>query len=253
MVWMVLAGYFRHSFHGTMGLIEKDRPDLIVAESFSVGAGTAAEIHDIPVLYAWTPGWAHPTLFSRDHKLTVELPFWQPSESVPEFILTMNTKFFMCFLNFLCDWLGAAGVKEFKEVRRQYNLTAFDNYMEYSVTFPTMVMAGEPVNQMVDAPPGFTVTGLLPPPPETGTVDKKLQTFLDQSKKPILYVAMGTYYAYTDEDFAIVKTALEKQDKFNVIWSHRYYDEAKFPVKDKNQMLVRKKIPQQHVLQHPNT
>ena len=104
------------------------------------------------------------------------------------------------------------------------------------------------MTQMSDHPPNLMVTGILPLPTDTSEVPTEIRKFLEESQKPILYVALGTFFAYSDSRFREVKEALENQDMFNVMWSHKFYDEGKFPVKNEKQMIIKKHMPQRHIL-----
>ncbi|XP_075245841.1 uncharacterized protein LOC142339585 isoform X1 [Convolutriloba macropyga] len=251
----VTLGSVIHPYEGTLSLAEKDKPDLIIAEAFSVGATIVAEKYNIPMLFQFTPGVSHISTWTESPKGGISIgtvEFFDP-ETTPQLALRFIAAASFSGEILLCWHYCRAGKQVFDKLRQDLDLgEPFDSYNHVLSSYPSFTTVGEPISQMFDVPPKFTVTGLLPSPPETLPVSDELRHFLDQSSRPVLYVSMGTYFVFSDEIFAMVKNVLEEQDKFNVVWSHRMYDAEKMVIRDKTKMLILKKVPQKFVLNHEN-
>ena len=94
------------------------------------------------------------------------------------------------------------------------------------------------------------ITGMQPTEiADLKEMSSEIRAFIEKSDKDILYVALGTYAVFSDEQFEIIKKAFLKQGRFNIIWSHAGWSEEKEMNEeyDRSRMFIRQKQPQKEI------
>ena len=91
--------------------------------------------------------------------------------------------------------------------------------------------------------------GLLPVEKSTlDSVDIELRSFIENSEKHFVYIALGTYFAFSEKYFEEIETMLEKQIHFNVLWSHSRWTPELDQKMDQRKFFIRKMLPQKEIL-----
>ena len=93
------------------------------------------------------------------------------------------------------------------------------------------------------------MVGLLPVEKSTlDSVDPALRSFIENSDKPLLYVALGTYFAFSEEYFEQIEKTFERQTQYNILWSHSRWTPELDAKLDTTKFFVRQKLPQKEIL-----
>ena len=76
-----------------------------------------------------------------------------------------------------------------------------------------------------------------------------LQRFIDQSDRPLIYISLGTYFAFSEEHSELVMKTLAQQSTFNVIWSNKRWTPELDGKLDKQKFFMRPKLAQRNILE----
>ncbi|XP_075250605.1 NDP-glycosyltransferase YjiC-like isoform X2 [Convolutriloba macropyga] len=218
-------------------LVRKDKPDLIIAEIASAYVSIIAEQHKIPYATLWSIVMPHPAQFEAGLETDVGifgLDYFDLAPDAPRWIrqmfsLVLRTQIMVYF------WLYKhEAVATFNLMLKEKGFNKeYQDYAHVFNSFPSLALAGlQPI-----APPALHNLG------------NDLSSFIDQSNRDILYIALGTVASFSDGQFEIMRDALLKQQYYNVIWAHSAYNAQKYDgTFDSKRLFIRNKQPQKEIL-----
>ena len=112
---------------------------------------------------------------------------------------------------------------------------------------------GPPIFPLKEVPEKLYIAGMQPTEiADPNKMSSELKSFIKNSDRDILYMALGTYAVFTDKQFDVVKGAFLKQKRFNVIWSHSAWTEEKDTKDsyDRTRLYIKNKQPQKEIFAH---
>ncbi|XP_075239796.1 NDP-glycosyltransferase YjiC-like isoform X2 [Convolutriloba macropyga] len=246
------AGLMIHALPSLDSLIQKDRPDLILGVVFGCVCSVIAEKHQIPFATIWASGVPHPSVYKEGQRMNTSpswLPFLIPSDDTPDVIVKALGALHLAFLVTLNTISTSNELKLFNSLRSDLGLPPMNNFVHLMGLYPAIAHAGEPVfPQKEDTRGHIVVTGMLPVSQNRRKLPEDLFSFIANSDRPILYISMGTYAIFSHQQFQLMLDALERQDNYNVIWSHRNWTDSMESMIDARRFFVKKKLPQAEIL-----
>ena len=93
--------------------------------------------------------------------------------------------------------------------------------------------------------------GVLPdvsPAVET-KMEPELIDFIQKSDKPLIYISLGTYFAFSEKHLQVIVDALAWQPHYNVIWSNKRWTPEMDEKLDKGRFFMRASLPQRNILE----
>ena len=152
--YVYILGSVIHPYEGTLSLAEKDKPDLIIAEAFSVGATIVAEKYNIPMLFQFTPGVSHISTWTESPKGGISIgtvEFFDP-ETTPQLALRFIAAASFSGEILLCWHYCRAGKQVFDKLRQDLDLgEPFDSYNHVLSSYPSFTTVGkilDPVSEV---------------------------------------------------------------------------------------------------------
>ena len=133
-----------HPYRAMQSLAKEDKPDLIIAESFSVGASIVAETQNIPLLFHYTPGISHIVTWLGGSDISVGAFQHVDPKTTPMFIQRLVATVFFSVEILLSDYFCKPGAAVFEKIRREMGLNdSYDNYEHVISSFPSFSAVGE--------------------------------------------------------------------------------------------------------------
>ena len=141
-----ILGSVIHPYEATLSLAEKDKPDLIIAEGFSVGATIVAEKYNIPMLFQYTRGISHISTWTESPKGKISIgsrQYFDP-ETTPQLALRFIAAASFSREILMCWHYCKSGKQVFDKLRQELNLgEPFDSYEHILSSYPSFTTVGE--------------------------------------------------------------------------------------------------------------
>ena len=93
--------------------------------------------------------------------------------------------------------------------------------------------------------------GILPEnvTPDESDLAKEVQHFIDTSDRPLIFISLGTYYAFSDDYVGTTLKVLEEQSRYNVLWSNKRWTTEVEKTVNQERFFMRPKLPQRKILE----
>ena len=120
------------------------------------------------------------------------------------------------------------------------------------VFFKTDFVPGKPLTYIDDYEDKVYHVGVLPDIPaakESIKMDAELKRFIDNSDKPLIYISLGTWFAFSEERTELIMKKIAEQSLYKVIWSNKRWTPQMNEKLDERQVFMRAKLPQKDILE----
>ena len=236
-----------------------DNYDVMINGYMMIGAHLAAKLHNIPVVTYYVGPLPLP-LADEPYERKGFLFF--PESILPGFLFSFYDVFSLLYWQRI---ISNPSVKYIEEIEAKYDIQpCFSNTgVDFMLPFSYYYMMSNIVQL---SPPDLTLpnlnfmkrntnvhhVGFIPDEEYLKPLSAELENFLEHSRRPVVYMSLGTVFALPTNELEKLVDEFAKQDKYCIVWSasNKYYSALKERnVETENFKLV-SKVPQLTMILH---
>ena len=221
--------------------------DVIVHDFFFTGANLAAKFHNIPVV-AFYPG---PMIMETvDEPGTQRSIMYLPETSLPSFII----KIIDALSSYIWQKVVSDGIYRYViQIEKEFEIKPYfkDNNVDFILPFSyyylhsVLIVVGPPnlivpSKSYLEKENNIYPIGFIPDQQYFRPLDDKLGIFLESSKRPVIYMSLGTVFQLPFDQLEIIYSELANQKSYSIIWSASsgFYEDLKKVDKGSENLLL---------------
>ena len=236
-----------------------DNYDVMINGYMMIGAHLAAKLHNIPVVTYYVGPLPLP-LADEPYERKGFLFF--PESILPGFLFSFYDVFSLLYWQRI---ISNPSVKYIEEIEAKYDIQPCFSHtgVDFMLPFSYYYMMSNIVQL---SPPDLTLpnlnfmkrdtnvhhVGFIPDEEYLKSLSAELENFLEHSRRPVVYMSLGTVFALPTNELEKLVDEFAKQDKYCIVWSasNKYYSALKERnVETENFKLV-SKVPQLTMILH---